>query len=77
MLTILYFTNMASSDESSKQNICLLDKDPGLCRAAFISYYYDNTKQDCFKFIYGGCGGNANNFKTYEDCYKRCVLQNI
>ena len=26
----------------------------------------------CGKFIYGGCGGNENNFATLEDCHKRC-----
>ncbi|CAI9549543.1 unnamed protein product [Staurois parvus] len=29
-------------------------------------YYYNKDMDICDKFIYGGCGGNANNFYTIE-----------
>uniref|UniRef100_A0A670Z337 BPTI/Kunitz inhibitor domain-containing protein n=1 Tax=Pseudonaja textilis TaxID=8673 RepID=A0A670Z337_PSETE len=25
------------------------------------------------KFLYGGCGGNANNFKTIKECESTCA----
>ena len=27
----------------------------------------------CENFIYGGCGGNANNFETFESCERKCI----
>ncbi|GBM17505.1 Papilin [Araneus ventricosus] len=44
----------------------------GLCRAYIPRYYYDQEAGQCKKFIYGGCGGNRNNFKTEEECYNKC-----
>jgi hypothetical protein len=35
-------------------------------------WLYDYKVKKCGKFIYGGCGGNENNFATLEDCHKRC-----
>ena len=26
----------------------------------------------CEEFIYGGCGGNENNFETLEECNQQC-----
>ncbi|KAI1893325.1 hypothetical protein AGOR_G00122560 [Albula goreensis] len=44
----------------------------GSCRAAFPRFYYDAANQSCRQFIYGGCGGNANNFETLEACKAAC-----
>jgi hypothetical protein len=51
---------------------CLLPKKPGPCKAYFPRYYYDSKKKSCQKFIYGGCQGNANNFKSLEECERKC-----
>ena len=40
----------------------------GLCKALFYRYYYNSETCECDKFIYGGCGGNANNFDSLSDC---------
>lgn len=34
--------------------------------------YFDFYTGECKEFIYGGCEGNSNNFKTYEECYDSC-----
>ncbi|GFU13365.1 papilin [Nephila pilipes] len=50
------------------------DKAPetGVCRAYIPRYYYDQIAGMCKTFIYGGCGGNRNNFETEDECYNKC-----
>lgn len=47
--------------------------EPGMCRAAFKLFYYNSTTKSCDTFIYGGCGGNKNKFKSEEECKKSCA----
>ena len=35
-------------------------------------YYYDSKVNECYPFIYGGCGGNLNRFATEGSCLGRC-----
>lgn len=51
---------------------CLLPVDEGPCRAQIERYFYNTVKQKCEVFYYGGCQGNANNFKSYLECQKSC-----
>lgn len=51
---------------------CVLPPDSGPCRGAFQAYYYDFERGSCRSFVYGGCGGNNNKFKTIRDCLRRC-----
>ncbi|PIO28223.1 hypothetical protein AB205_0192900, partial [Aquarana catesbeiana] len=51
---------------------CDLSPDPGPCKAYVEHYYYNQNKGDCETFIYGGCGGNGNNFATKEKCEAVC-----
>ncbi|XP_062502729.1 uncharacterized protein LOC134179790 [Corticium candelabrum] len=57
---------------TSAPNVCLLQPVTGKCRGAFPRYYYSSTKDKCFIFTYGGCGGNGNSFATSGDCLKAC-----
>ena len=43
-----------------------------LCRAFIPRYFYNDTAQQCEMFIYGGCGGNDNNFETAGECRQNC-----
>ncbi|XP_022235881.1 spondin-1-like isoform X2 [Limulus polyphemus] len=52
--------------------VCILPKDVGPCRGLFKRWYFDTTKQACIQFVYGGCRGNKNNFRRYNDCKKIC-----
>ncbi len=52
--------------------ICALPADPGICLAYIPRWYYNAAEQECQQFIYGGCGGNANNFATFEACLNAC-----
>jgi hypothetical protein len=51
---------------------CKLDKDPGPCDNFKKAYFFDVKKNQCKKFQYGGCDGNANNFKKKRDCIEKC-----
>lgn len=52
---------------------CLLPYVVGRCRAAFPRWWYNATGQACQEFIFGGCGGNANNFMSKKKCFQACV----
>lgn len=54
--------------------ICELTKEIGPCKASIPRFYYNSEKQKCEEFIYGGCGGNANNFETQEECEYMCGM---
>ncbi|TGZ72914.1 hypothetical protein CRM22_001804 [Opisthorchis felineus] len=58
---------------ASIQDICHLPKDPGDCKAFFSYVYFNGESGECEEFIYGGCDGNANRFKSFEDCEQACL----
>ena len=51
---------------------CYRPPETGSCRGYFLRYYFDYEEEKCKKFIYGGCEGNANNFKTRAKCARAC-----
>merc|ERR1712241_1554282 len=52
--------------------VCELPLKTGDCFAAMPSVYFDSSDGQCKDFIYGGCGGNANNFRNKEECEELC-----
>lgn len=58
-------------------DICTLPAESGMCLAYFPSYYYNSSIGECQFFVYGGCGGNANRFKTIDECIARCGTKRI
>jgi len=55
---------------------CELPFETGPCRAMFLSFYFNSSTNRCEEFVYGGCGGNENRFKTEEECLARCKQDN-
>ena len=53
--------------------VCNLPKVTGPCRAAFRRWYFNKATGRCEMFIYGGCRGNANNFRTKSECEQKCL----
>ncbi|KAI0240899.1 PI-actitoxin-Aeq3b, partial [Lamellibrachia satsuma] len=51
---------------------CKMPKVPGPCKGYFPRFFFNTKTGKCEKFIYGGCEGNRNNFKTEEECKKTC-----
>lgn len=54
-----------------EQKVCRLPPETGDCKAAIRQYYFDPL-EGCKEFIYGGCGGNGNNFSTKKGCEEEC-----
>lgn len=42
------------------------------CMGYFIKWSHNHTSGECEKFVFGGCGGNRNNFGTKEECDNTC-----
>ncbi|XP_061865362.1 WAP four-disulfide core domain protein 3 [Colius striatus] len=52
--------------------ICHLPPEPGPCRGLFHRYAYNPDRGTCQPFIYSGCRGNRNNFRTLKQCQQLC-----
>lgn len=52
--------------------ICSLAPETGIGDAYFERFHYDKASGTCKMFVYGGVGGNKNNFKTPEECMEKC-----
>ncbi|KAH8295400.1 hypothetical protein KR018_010895, partial [Drosophila ironensis] len=60
---------------SSKVEICLLPLAMGRCNGPSVHerrWYYDDAHGTCVSFIYAGCTGNQNNFRSFEACTNLC-----
>ncbi|XP_076032052.1 proteoglycan-like sulfated glycoprotein papilin isoform X2 [Oratosquilla oratoria] len=59
-------------DEEITEDVCTLPKSEGDCEEHEERWYFDIFDAHCKSFIYGGCGGNRNNFKDVEGCQMSC-----
>ncbi|XP_044852826.1 amyloid-like protein 2 isoform X1 [Mauremys mutica] len=57
---------------SDVKAVCSQEAMTGPCRAVMPRWYFDLYKRKCIRFIYGGCGGNRNNFESEEYCMAVC-----
>ena len=51
---------------------CSLAPESGLCKAYMPHMFFNSTSGTCERFIYGGCGGNANRFTSFISCMEEC-----
>ncbi|XP_014900625.1 tissue factor pathway inhibitor a isoform X1 [Poecilia latipinna] len=58
---------------SDDKNPCHLPEAPGPCRGLVRRFFFDSQTQQCRHFYYGGCFGNANNFRSMADCQAKCL----
>ncbi|KAM5131996.1 amyloid beta precursor like protein 2 isoform 2-T2 [Mantella aurantiaca] len=54
--------------------VCSQEAATGPCRAMFPRWYFNPEQKRCVKFVYGGCGGNRNNFETEDYCMAVCKV---
>uniref|UniRef100_A0A3Q2TBH4 Kunitz-type serine protease inhibitor 6 n=1 Tax=Fundulus heteroclitus TaxID=8078 RepID=A0A3Q2TBH4_FUNHE len=53
--------------------LCEAEYQTGPCRAAMKRWFYNKEKGSCQTFIYGGCKGNKNNYRSEESCKSTCT----
>ncbi|CAF0722269.1 unnamed protein product [Brachionus calyciflorus] len=51
---------------------CHLPLATGTCKNYTSRFYFNSFMQKCSHFVYTGCGGNQNNFDTWEKCEMEC-----
>uniref|UniRef100_A0A8C3IV45 Uncharacterized protein n=1 Tax=Chrysemys picta bellii TaxID=8478 RepID=A0A8C3IV45_CHRPI len=56
----------------SPGDICRLPPEKGPCKGKMPRFFYNPASRTCESFIYGGCKGNKNNFKTKAECVRAC-----
>jgi hypothetical protein len=44
----------------------------GPCQAETPRWYFNSENDKCQQFMYGGCGGNQNNFHSEDMCKTIC-----
>lgn len=54
------------------EEACLLAADVGFCDGVCPRFHYVARTGQCESFVYGCCGGNANNFLTQAACEAAC-----
>lgn len=59
-------------DDDSQDPACFEPINKGNCLAHHVRYAYNVELEFCVIFIYGGCGGNGNNFLTGPECVEAC-----
>lgn len=63
----------SSSGGNGGQDLaCAAPAQQGNCNAYFERWFHDVTSGLCRPFVYGGCGGNENNYETFEACQNAC-----
>ncbi|KAI7811541.1 amyloid beta (A4) precursor protein a isoform X1 [Triplophysa rosa] len=65
-------TTTTESVEEVVREVCLASAETGPCRAMLSRWYFVREEGRCVPFIYGGCGGNRNNFESEEYCMSVC-----
>lgn len=69
------FTSQDTCFETCSPSVspCKLPLDPGPCQYRVAAWFFDRSTKSCKHFIYGGCGGNENRFRSEKDCREKCL----
>uniref|UniRef100_A0A2H6MUB4 BPTI/Kunitz inhibitor domain-containing protein n=1 Tax=Micrurus carvalhoi TaxID=3147026 RepID=A0A2H6MUB4_9SAUR len=74
LLLLLYLLTLLAELPPSMglADICIMPKQEGNCKVLSVRWFYNRRSNRCERFMYGGCGGNANNFKNLQECLDKC-----
>ncbi|XP_040208265.1 papilin-like isoform X1 [Rana temporaria] len=67
-----FVTQEACESHCKPGGACDSASETGPCRQHMERYYYNKHLGACQTFVYGGCGGNQNNFVSQEACESHC-----
>ncbi|VDL63563.1 unnamed protein product [Hymenolepis diminuta] len=70
---LLLFLLVFFALSEAREDRCRLPIVSGPCRAYVVRWAMNTRTGKCEKFIYGGCGGNRNNFKSKKECERKCL----
>uniref|UniRef100_A0A8C4GPR4 Amyloid-beta A4 protein n=1 Tax=Dicentrarchus labrax TaxID=13489 RepID=A0A8C4GPR4_DICLA len=65
-------TTTTESVEEVVRAVCWARAESGPCHAMLERWYFMPEKGRCAPFLFGGCGGNRNNFDSEEYCLAVC-----
>merc|ERR1719369_1959431 len=54
------------------EEVCAQPAVQGNCKAKVNRFYFEPASGSCQKFVFGGCRGNRNNFRSLEECQEFC-----
>uniref|UniRef100_A0A1E1X1H9 Putative tick kunitz 20 n=1 Tax=Amblyomma aureolatum TaxID=187763 RepID=A0A1E1X1H9_9ACAR len=60
-------------EEDKAYTQCTQYPDRGPCKGRVYRYYFNSARGTCRLFVYGGCEGNSNNFRSRIKCMRRCA----
>ncbi|XP_076119139.1 BPTI/Kunitz domain-containing protein-like [Alosa pseudoharengus] len=52
---------------------CVAPMDPGPCLALIPRWFHNAVTNKCEQFMYGGCLGNRNNYRSEKECTDTCL----
>jgi len=61
-----------AAEQASRPTFCSLPAKGGMCRASLPRWFFNEKTGECERFVYGGCGGNRNNFASKDECTEAC-----
>ncbi|CAK6961368.1 LOW QUALITY PROTEIN: collagen alpha-1(VII) chain [Scomber scombrus] len=54
---------------------CLEPMSEGACSDYVLLWYFHHHSGECRPFVYGGCGGNRNQFSSRQECQSWCKME--
>jgi len=77
MKVLVFVAALLGLSAAARPEFCSLPSVKGQCRAAMPRFFFNPSSGRCEHFIYGGCGGNQNNFEDKSECEVTCVDQDV
>uniref|UniRef100_A0A183C7N7 Papilin n=1 Tax=Globodera pallida TaxID=36090 RepID=A0A183C7N7_GLOPA len=73
LLLCLHIAEQNANEKWSTSDVCELPLNLGNCTRKSTRFYYDSSRQQCYKFIYTGCRGNSNRIcaQSFDGRYER------